>query len=261
MFRDSSRNPHRLRATLAFCAVVIAPGALYSMFMRPDLMKTPVDRLIQNISKQIEKDPKNATLHINLARTHGMAFAKKSDELEVEKRKPNETFFGFLPPRIPYGEIVELNDEYRTQNNLDAAALEKLQSAAAEHLKQSIASYRNALELDPANTTAELGLAWALDQSGSDEEAIKVYRKLVAEGWNKEKDMENAGITFHSLVSEAAGSLLEHLDEAKDKQEITDLEAKIEKISQIRRPVTPIAIPLAGTDFASVFQGSPRGTR
>ncbi len=258
MLRGLPKKQCWLRATITIFAIALAPSTLYSLFMRPDIMNTPVERLIQNISKQIEKDPKNATLHLNLARTHGMAFAKKSDELEVEKRKPNEPWFGYLPPRVPYGEIVELNDDYRLEHKLDAAAMEKLQAAGAEHLRLSIESYRKTLELDSADATAELGLAWALDQSDGDQEAVDIYRKLVAESWDKEKDLEHASLTFRSVVAEAAGYLREHLDAEKDKQEIADLESKIDKISKIRRPVTPIAIPLAGTEFGSVYDPNAR---
>lgn len=234
----------------------LGPGALHSMFARPDLIKTPVDRLVENISKQVEKEPQNVALQVNLARTHAMAWAKKTDELDVEKRKPNEPFFGYLPPRIPFGEVIELNDDFQKENKLDAAAIEKLRAAAAQHLKLAIQSYRKALELDPDQATAQLGLAWALDQSGNQEDAIDLYRKIVADGWEKEKDLEIAPMGFQSIVAEAAGYLLDKLDENDDKQEIEELSQKIDRVNQIVRPVTPIAIALQPGDYGSVYDAS-----
>lgn len=243
----------RVCPVLVLVMIAVAPGGLYSLYMRPDLMKTPVDRLIENIAAQIEKDPKNATLLVNLARTHAMAYAKKADELEVEKRKPNEPWFGYVAPAIPFGEIIELNADYQKEQKLDEAAIEKRKAAAAKHLETAIANYRKALEIDPENSIAELGLAWTLDQAGQDEEAIELYRKLVAKHWEKEKELEYADLRFRSVVAETAVYLGEHLDAQKDKAEIADLQAKTEKVSKIRRPITPIAIPLHGGDYASVY--------
>jgi tetratricopeptide (TPR) repeat protein len=234
------------------------PGAIFSLFMRPDLATTPVDRLIENIDKQLASEPNNSKLLLNLARTHGMAYAKKTDELEIDKRRPNEPWFGNLPPRVPYGPIVELNDEYRQKHQLDEAAIQKLEASAQNHLRQSIEWYRKALAADPENSTAELGLAWSLDQSGKTEEAIELYRKLVDQGWEQEKEMTSGKLNFQSLVAEAAGYLLKHLDAAKDKDQIDSLQAKIERVKKIRRPVTPIAIPLEATGWENVYDPDAR---
>lgn len=234
-------------------AIGLIPSSLFSIFMRPDLDRTPVPRLIENIEKLVAAEPKNATLLINLARVHGMAYAKKTDELEIEKRKPNEAWFGYLPPRIPFGEIVPLDEQFQRNNQLDGEAMQKLKATAAEHLEKSIAAYRQALEVEKDNATAELGLAWALDQKGNEEEAVDLYRKLVATGWEKEKDMTHGGLAFKSIVAESAGYLLQKLDPKKDKAEIADLQAKIDKVSQILRPVTPIAIPLGNPGWSSVY--------
>ncbi len=237
-------------------AIALVPTSLYSLFARPDLQMTPVARLIENIEKQVADDPKNAALLINLARVHGMAYAKKSDELEVEKRKPNEAWFGYISPKVPFGEIVPLDNEFKKEHKLDAKAFERLKATATEHLVKSIETYRRALELDKENATADLGLAWALDVSGKEDEAIAIYRKLIASGWEKEKDMTHGGLTFRSIVAESAGYLLEKLDEEKDKDEIANLNAKVETVSKIMRPVTPIAIPLGDPNWSNVYDAS-----
>ncbi len=237
-------------------AIATVPTTLFSIYARPDLSKTPVARLIENIGKQVAADPKNAVLLVNLARVHGMAYAKKTDELEVEKRKPLEAWFGYDNPRVPFGKIVPLDDEFKKEKKLNDAAIEKLEKVAKEHLDKSIETFRKALEVDKENATAELGLAWALDQSGKSDEAIAIYRKLVASGWENEKDMTFAKITFKSIVAESAGYLLQKLDEQKDKAEIADLNDKFERVSQIIRPITPIAIPLGEPNWSNVYDAS-----
>jgi tetratricopeptide (TPR) repeat protein len=185
-----------------------------------------------------------------------MAYSQKVDEVDVERRKPNQVFFGFSSPHVPFAQVVLLDDEIRRQRNLDKAGLAKLQAAAKENLEKSIASFRRALELDPGNATAQLGLAWTLDQAGEDEEAVRRYRETIAEHWDKEKELPFASVTFRSVVAEAASYLLEHLDESKDKTEIADLKAKSDHIASIRRMITPIAIPLDGGGWSSVYDPS-----
>ena len=56
--------------------------------------------------------------------------------------------------------------------------------------------------------------------------------------------MKFAGLNFHSIVAEGGGYLVPMLDVEKDADEIKELKARVEKVSQIRRPITPIAVPL-----------------
>lgn len=238
---------------MALGAVLLAPDWVYSIFMRPDLQRTPVERLIENISAQVEKEPDNTKLLINLARTHGMAYAKKTDELEIEKRKPNEPWFGYLPPRIPFGEVIPLDDAFQRDRQVDDEGLQRAKEAAEKHLQKSIETYRKVLELEPSNATGEIGLAWSLDQAGDSKEAIEIYRKLIARAWPEEKDLEFAGLTFHSIVAEAGMYLMPKLDPEKDKDELANIQSKIEKVNKIIRPVTPIAISLTGESWSNVY--------
>jgi tetratricopeptide (TPR) repeat protein len=239
--------------TAIFVAIGLVPGTVFSLFAKPVIEKTPVPRLIENIEQQVKAEPENAKLLVNLARVHGMAYAKKIDELEVETRRPNEAWFGYLPPHVPFGDVVQLDKDYQKSHKLDVKGLEKKKLAATEHLDKAIETYQKALEVDPQNVTAQLGLAWALDEKGEDEQAIEMYRKLVADGWEKEKDMKFASMTYRSIVAEAGNYLIEKLDSKKDKSEIDAISAKIEKVSKIIRPISPIAIPLNEANWSSVY--------
>jgi hypothetical protein len=54
-------------------------------------------------------------------------------------------------------------------------------------------------------------------------------------------------------VAEAGMYLMPKLDPEKDKDELADIQAKIEKVRKIIRPITPIAIPLEGNSWSNVY--------
>ncbi len=229
------------------------------IYRRPELEKVPVQRLLDNLTAQADKEPDNATLQLNLARVHGMAYSLKTEEVEVNKQKPDLPWFGFVSPDVPFSQVVELSETLAKERNLDQAGLKKLQAAAKEHLDQSIAHFRRAVELDKDDMAARLGLAWTLDQAGQDEEAIERYRKVLDDAWEKEKDLKSAGIKFHSVVAEVAEYLRPHLDAEADKQELAELDKKVSKVNKILRPITPIAIPLGPhREFSDVYDADAR---
>ncbi len=225
-------------------AIAALPALGFAVFHRPDLEKVPVQRLLDNLERQAQDAPDDPLLQQNLARVHGMAYTQKSDELPVEKNSPRLPWFGFIPRHVPFGKVVELDQPSAEEQQLPAAELKRRRADAAKHLEQSIVHYRRAVELDPENLTAALGLAWTLDQAGNDEEAMTRYRAVIERGWATEKEMTVAGLQFQSLVREGAEYLLPHLDETKDQTEIADLKEKVAAVQKIRRPVTPLAIPL-----------------
>ena len=82
------------------------------------------------------------------------------------------------------------------------------------------------------------------EQAGTKKEAITAYRKVIENAWKKEKDLQRAGIGWHSVTAEAAGYLKPLLDKDKDATEIASLNDQVKRMKQVRRPITPIAIPL-----------------
>jgi len=226
------RRPLRVAAALPalLAAAALLPDAR-AMFVRPDLEKVPVDRLVKNLEDLADKDPKNASLRLNLARAHAMAYASKADEVDVWKNQVQRgPWFGFTPAHVPFT-VVPTKDEAK-------------QKVAKEHLARAIADYRKAVELDPNNLTARLGQAWVIEQSGDRAEAVKEYRAVVDAGWKREMNARSGPLGGNFITTEAARYLIPLLDPDKDKEEIQTLKDRSAQLAKLPRPVTPIAVPL-----------------
>ena len=99
--------------------------------------------------------------------------------------------------------------------------------------------------MDPKHLSAQLGYGWCLEQAGQKAEAIAQYKKTIELGWAKEKDLRFAGLGWHSVVAEAAGYLPPLLDPEKDAAELATLKQRVAQVRRVRRPVTPLAVPMA----------------
>ena len=201
-------------------------------YIRPDLEKTPVDRLVKNLEAQVAAKPKDVGLRFNLARVHGMAYASKTDQTQIWRGgEARGAWFGYTPRHIPF-RLAKTDDPAKEKE-------------AQAHLKLAIQRYQEVLELDPKHFSANLGYGWCLQQSGKKEEAIAQYRKTIEMGWEKEKDRRFAGPGWHSVVAEASGYLTPLLDPVKDQKELATLKRRIAHMKGIRRAITPIAVPLS----------------
>lgn len=209
-----------------FACTVAAPA----MYMRPDLEKVPVARLIENLEKEVKDNPKKAEPVLNLARAHAMAYAKKSDELETNK-KGGKVWFGYEPPLVPFGKVETTDDKEK-------------KAAAQAHLDSAVKLYTQAVELDGKDLKARIGQAWVTEQAGKKDDAIKLYRQLLKDAWETEKDLKALGLGGHTVTVEAGGYLTALLDKDKDKDEIAELKERSDKLAKLPRPITPIAVPL-----------------
>lgn len=198
------RSVWLLAGAILFTPVSTALGR----YVRPDLDRIPVEQIVKNLNMLVTRNPKDATLRLNLARAHAMAYALKSDVLEINK-KNGLPWFGYAPKQVPF----------TAKPTADPAK----RRAAEEQLRQAIRNYQAALSLAPDNLTAQLGLAWCLEQAGKKDEAVQAYRRVVENGWKREKDLKTAGLGWHSVTAEAAGYLTPLLDRTKDAEEIKTL--------------------------------------
>lgn len=199
--------------------------------MMPDLINVPVDRLIRNLEALAKNDPNNVEVRFNLARAHAMAYALRTESAHVWKGRENEgVWFGYEAQNVPF--TVKPTD--------DNAKLK----AANAHLAKAIEQYAEVVELAPDNLAAALGYAWCMDQSGQKRKAIRKYRMVIKVAWEKERDLKQAGMGWHSVTAEAAGYLIPLLDKDGDKEEINTLQQRIEQMGTVARPITPIVIPL-----------------
>ena len=224
-----------MKTTLLFPVTIfialIFQNQVHARYLRPQLEATPVDRLIKNLSEQVKAKPKDVKLRFNLARVHAMAFALKTDEARVRTGKANlGAWFGYEPRHVPFKPL----------QTKDAAKLK----AAKAQLAMALERYKEVLKMAPKHLSAQLGYGWCLEQAGKKNEAIAQYKMTIELGWAKEKDLRFAGLGWHSVVAEAAGYLTPLLDAKKDAAELATLKQRVAQVRRVRRPITPLAVPL-----------------
>jgi hypothetical protein len=203
-------------------------------YRRPDLEQIPVERLLENLARAADKDPKDVKVRFNLARAHAMAYANKTDTVEIQKDGEDKgAWFGFEPKNVPF---VNMPTEDKAK-----------QKEAKEQLVNAILRYQETIKLDSKNLPAKLGLAWCLEQSGEKAKAIKAYREVIDEAWAEEQKLERAGLGFRPITAEGAEYLIPLLNEKRDQDEIIELTARTEKLKKLPRPMTPLAIPLTAS--------------
>jgi tetratricopeptide (TPR) repeat protein len=217
---------------LALIALTAPVGSIY---VRMETSQVPIERLAANLERDRKVDPKNVEKVVNLARLHVMAFALKTDVLPATDRNPDKV------ERPWYGEESSVVPDRK----VTTATSPKQEARARQNLDKAIDYYEAALALDPTNLTAQLGYAWALEQSGQKTRAVDAYRKLIAQAWNAEQKASRGALGRRFITEEAAGYLIGLLDPVKDKAEIADLQSRRDKLRALPRPITPIAIPLA----------------
>lgn len=202
-----------------------------AMYIMPDLVNIPVERLIKNLETFARNDPRNVEVRFNLARAHAMAFALRTDSAQIWKgREEAGVWFGYEPQHIPFT-VKPIKDSARLK-------------AANAHLAKALERYAEVVELAPDNLAAALGYAWCVEQSGDKRKAIKEYRKVIKVAWEKEKDTKQAGLGWHSVTAEAAGYLIPLLDRDQDREEINGLQERIKQMGAVLRPITPIVISM-----------------
>jgi hypothetical protein len=204
-----------------------ATSPAFGRFVGVDVERVPVARLIENLQQIAKDNPTSVEAQLNLGRAHGMAYAQKSDPLTVPK-----AYHGMEPPAVSFGDVTTTADA-------------TLGAAAQAHLEAALKAYRQASELDKDNLVIHLGLAWLTEQAGRKDDAVRQYRTIAAEAWEKEKGLTELGVGRQTLTGEVASYLVPLLDAEKDKREIETLKDHIATLGKLPYPVTPIAVPLA----------------
>jgi hypothetical protein len=222
----------RVLSCLACLAgILLFDSSAEAIFRKPELDKIPVERLVKNLESMAKKETKGFTAQYNLARVHAMAYALKTDTVEINKRSPESgAWFGFTPGIIPF-KAVEAPDKEKA-------------AVAKKHLDRAIEVYKELVENQPMYLPGKLGLAWSLEQAGDKEAAIDGYREVASKAWEEDRKKKSGPLGGNFVTKEAVGYLIPLLDPKKDGNEIDDLKARIAFLNKLPRPVTPIAIPL-----------------
>ena len=121
-----------------------APDGIY---MRQDIENVPVARLVANLERDLAANPKDADIHLRLARLYAMAYFANEDELPATalggKDKPpkQEVWFGHEPNLVP-GQVAPGTTR---------------SSASKAYLQKSVNHYKTAVALESNNLTARIG--------------------------------------------------------------------------------------------------------
>ena len=140
------RRSYRIVVILVAAFLLLWEGAARAMFMMPD-ERVPVDRLIANVSKYVERRPKDAKGYYLLGRLHSLAYAKEGQIVEYYSSDEKNG----LPGMVPW-DTVQVHREG------------PLARDAAEHLRTSIELYRKAVKMAPKEPLYRLGLGWMIEQ-------------------------------------------------------------------------------------------------
>jgi tetratricopeptide (TPR) repeat protein len=218
-------------SSLFFVAALLIASPALAKYARPQLANVPIERVLTNLADKSAAKPKDAGLKFNLARAYAMAYASKTEKVDVQAKDEDALWFGYEPKNVPF--TVQPSDD-KAANDL-----------AKKRLAQAIETYEEGLKLAPEDAVGRLGYGWCLEQAGQKDAAIAEYRKVIDAGWKTEGKLDRAGLGFRSLVVEAGGYLKPHLDAKRDAEELATLDERIKKIESVKRPITPIAVPLA----------------
>jgi tetratricopeptide (TPR) repeat protein len=152
-------------------------GIAHAKYRYPDLEKVPLKRLIENLEKKQAASPKDPQLLRNLAQIYSMAYSSGlNDDSKVD---------------VARGSDVVYVDKIVTIDKVPFARLpmpkDKEIKRSTAYLEKAVSYYKMAYELDKTNILTMLGLGWCSDQLGGKNEAIKLYREVIAEAWKEEK--------------------------------------------------------------------------
>jgi tetratricopeptide (TPR) repeat protein len=217
----------------ALLALRLAPAVL-AHYSGPELEQVPIERLIGNLERMANDEPRNFQLLVNLERAHAMAFANGGADVQVPTAKwiqlghAYAVWFGPEAKGVPFS----------TESGLGRPVTD----AQRAHLTVAIAAYERALVLDPRNGVARLGYGWCLEQAGDRLRAADTYRRVIAEQWpSAQPFVSEAGL----VTQEAIGYLMPHLDPVRDKVEIDRLRGYLDEFAKTPRFMSPVVIPLA----------------
>jgi hypothetical protein len=250
----------RLVRTVAWGAVLATYIALHqvavALWAIPPM--APLDRLLPNVQRYVQQNPKDAHGHYVLARLHSLAFAKgEKAYVATRPNKPlefhdTEPFFAERPKQAGVPD-----------------------QTALDHLAKSINHYCIAVQLNPKEALYWLGLGWVLEQGmkfadklpapflrkpqivSAEEwrkQALNAYRKAFRLSVDKElsrgpKMYGEMGLPSGSIAQEAGEAIL-RLQQGQrlsllERWEVKRVEGALEELKKLPRAITPIVFPIS----------------
>lgn len=230
----------------------------------------PVERLIANVGKYVEKNPKDAQGHYTLGRIHSLAFVRGTEPPRVSGNPDDATT---LPGFPPYESIQEPRQNPKPPGSEDLA-----------HLAASLKSYQAATELAPKKSLYWLGLGWMLEQGmpysrqvavpfakGASilpaeawrERALEAYRRAYALDVEGDLKSGHLGPGADTVISLEAGEGILRLLRMKkltpaETSEVERVQKVVERFKSTPRAITPIIFPLErSASLESLLAGGP----
>jgi hypothetical protein len=241
------------------CALLAMVCALHQLAIAlwASPVSAPIERLLPNVKRHVERNPKDAHGHYVLARLHSLAFAKGI--------KARVYYYTNKPLDFSPYEMF-LQERRKELGEPDQEAL--------NHLAESIRHYRIAVQLKQKEALYWLGLGWVLEQGikfadklqapflekpkivSSEEwrkEALNAYRQAfrlcVKEELKKRGFMaESEGLSSGSIAQEAGEAILRLQKGRKltqeEEEELVEVEKAVAMLKRKPRAITPIIFPL-----------------
>jgi tetratricopeptide (TPR) repeat protein len=218
----------RVCVAMNFCALAVAtPRAEWAGAGTP----VPAQRLLNNLERRVAQDRRNADLLTNLARLHAYLFATK---LKTALETREGLFASDYDTDLPARRVTDpLNPGQRAE--------------AARHLERALKRYRQALDINSRHLIARLGLAWCLEQSERESEAISQYRTLFDHAYAEESKLTpDQNTRYKPFVTEEAGRrLLDLLGSSVSLNEERYVRQRMQAVGgSAPRAITPLVVPL-----------------
>ena len=241
-------------AVLATC-IALHQVAL-AMWVKP--LRVPLERLLPNVQRYVQQNPKDAHGHYVLARLHSLAFAKGT-KAEVATHPNKPLYFSPLEP-------------FFAERPKGAGAPDQ---TALDHLAKSIHHYRIAVQLKPEEALYWLGLGWVLEQGmkfadklpapflekpkivSAEEwrkQALNAYRQAFSLSIKKDLLMPHLlrgewGLPSGSIAWEAGEAIL-RLQQGRElslaeREELNRIQDAIAQLKKLPIAITPIVFPIS----------------
>jgi tetratricopeptide (TPR) repeat protein len=200
---------------IAAWLVLVAPAfGIWSPHGEP----VPVERVLTNIRAQLKDRPKDPALWLVLGRIQSYAYFVSQDKVPMR----GERLFISNVPTPPTEKRAAAGDPAR--------------------LKESIAAFRKAVELDKTSALAYLGLGWDLEKGEkSMDAALEAYRKAYDLASKNELEMKYFAPGYEAISMEAGQRIIAILKaRGNAAAEVSRLEKSVEKLAHMPRAITPV---------------------
>ena len=252
------------RYGLMLALVAVSLTGAQAKFARGE--NVPVERLIANVTTQMQKTPADPEVVYTLGRLHSLAFAEGAGDISVFTQDWGAG--GNATPR----KIPDFPG-YSSVKVKPNATFAMRRTQALTHLRASLRLYRKATEMAPNNGLYWFSYGWLLEQSlpfaaevdapfrpapgkadaaAWRDQALRAYRRAFAASASEDTKRTHILMRTDEVVSVEAGTAILTLLKnqpltASLSAEKQRIEAHLARMQAIPRAITPLIFPLDGS--------------